>query len=183
MPAAPPVLVEERGRPTVFLWLGGLAGLGGAVLLYWFNPVESSFYPRCFFKMATGFDCPGCGGLRATHQLLHGHWQTALGLNPLFVLALPLAACLMIRAGWEKKTGRRGPRLFRITTVVWIAAALVIGFGVLRNAPWRSWLGTTGQKKSAAYYAAPFSKRQGANPEPLNQVRPPIHPSNRTLTS
>lgn len=138
MRAAPPVLVEERGRATVFLWLGLMAGLAAAVVLYCFNPVESPFYPRCFFKMATGFDCPGCGGLRATHQLLHGHWHTAFVLNPLLVLALPLATFFALRAVWEKKTGRRRPRLFQISTVVWICAVIVIGFGVLRNVPWRN---------------------------------------------
>lgn len=148
MPAAPPVMVEERGRITVFLWLGGLAGLAAGIVLYFFNPVESHFYPRCFFKMATGWDCPGCGGLRATHQFLHGHWQTAFALNPLLILTLPLAAFFGIRAGWEKKTGRRGPRLFRITTVIWICAALVIGFGVLRNVPWRKGGDHPGKKQA-----------------------------------
>ena len=144
MRAAPPVLIEERGRTTVFWWLGLVVALVGAGVLYFFNPVESHFYPRCFFKMATGLDCPGCGGLRATHQLLHGHWHTAFVLNPLLVLTLPLAAFFAIRAGWEKRTGRRWPRLFQITTVVWMGAVLVIGFGVLRNVPWRSWLGMSG---------------------------------------
>jgi hypothetical protein len=130
----------ERGRATtVVVWCGVAVVTAGAALLYWFNPAEHAFYPRCFLKMFTGLDCPGCGGLRATHQLLHGHVREAFVLNPLFVIALPFALLFAARALWEKITRRKGARLMRPSTGVWLAAVVVIAFGVLRNLPWRAW--------------------------------------------
>ncbi|NIM07518.1 MAG: DUF2752 domain-containing protein, partial [Armatimonadetes bacterium] len=66
------------------------AGLAVAmVFLYKFNPAGTSFYPPCPFNMLSGLYCPGCGSLRALHQLSHGHLLAALYLNPLMVIALP----------------------------------------------------------------------------------------------
>jgi len=139
MQVAPPLILEERGRGTTFVLLGIVAALAGVALLYLYNPVEAGFYPRCFFKIATGLDCPGCGGLRATHQLLHGHLRAAFQLNPLYVAALPVGMLFLIRAGAERWSGRKWPRLFRSTTLVWMGAGAVLVFGVLRNLPWRGW--------------------------------------------
>ena len=136
-----PPVIASRGR-NVFIWLGLAAAGLGALLLYLFNPAENEFYPRCFFKMATGLDCPGCGGLRATHQLLHGHVREAFALNPLFLFAIPVAAFLGGRVAWEKISGRRWPRLVPHTTALWIAGGVLVAFGVLRNLPWRAWFGT-----------------------------------------
>ena len=138
VPPAPPV---QPGRGKVFLGAGLAAAVLGAVVLYFFNPALHAFYPRCTFKMATGLDCPGCGGLRATHQLLHGHLRAAFAFNPLFIAALPCAAFFAGRAALEQWTGRKGLRLVPMTTAVWVCAGLVVVFGVLRNLPWRAWLG------------------------------------------
>jgi len=135
----PPPIVE-RSRGTLFVWLGGAVLLAGALALFFFNPAEHAFYPRCVMKLTTGLDCPGCGGLRATHQLLHGNVRQAFLLNPLFVIALPIAAAFFLRAPFEKLSGKRLPRLLRPATAVWICAAAVIAFGLLRNLPWRAWL-------------------------------------------
>jgi hypothetical protein len=35
--------------------------------------------------------CPGCGSLRAAHQLLHGNLKEAWALNKPILIALPLA--------------------------------------------------------------------------------------------
>src|ERR1051325_7338941 len=67
------------------------AGFGVLALLFFFPPGEYRFYPRCLLYQMTGFQCAGCGGLRATHPLLHGLIAAALHLNPLFVILLPLA--------------------------------------------------------------------------------------------
>src|SRR5580693_9291812 len=44
----------------------------GAVLLELFDPATSGIFPPCPFRYLTGWYCPGCGSLRAIHQLLHG---------------------------------------------------------------------------------------------------------------
>ena len=136
MDAVPPPITVERGSGKLFVWFGIAAAVAMAAVLFLFNPAEHSIYPRCFLKMTTGLNCPGCGGLRATHQLLHGHVREAFFLNPLFVTALPLAAFLAMRAGWEKITGQKFRRLMRPSTAVWIGAVVVVLFGVLRNLPW-----------------------------------------------
>lgn len=63
-----------------------------AVVLYLFDPATAGFYPPCLFRSLFGFQCPGCGSLRAAHQLLHGDVAAAWALNRTVVVALPLAA-------------------------------------------------------------------------------------------
>ena len=56
-----------------------------AGVLFCFDPNRYPFYPLCFFHRATGLLCPGCGSLRALHQLLHGNLATAFHFNALLV--------------------------------------------------------------------------------------------------
>lgn len=51
----------------------------------------------CNIKTLTGLECPGCGGQRALHFLLHGHILTAMRYNLFFVLAMPFLAVFYIR--------------------------------------------------------------------------------------
>lgn len=132
----------EKGRGGVFIVLGLAAALAVAAALFLFDPAQHGFYPRCFFKMSTGLDCPGCGGLRATHQLLHGKIGAAFALNPLFIAAIPFSVYLGARTLVERLTGARWPRLFSTMTAVWIVVAAVFLFGLVRNLPWRAWLGS-----------------------------------------
>ena len=107
-----------------------LAVVGGfllvtAALFYVFDPVITPFLPRCPLHALTGLNCPGCGSMRALHQLAHGHLSAAFALNPLAMLALPfLAYCT-----WRGETPRLKPG--------WIRAllAVVVLFGILRNIP------------------------------------------------
>jgi len=137
----PPAITIKSGHGATFVCVGTAAVGLAAIFLYFFNPAASGFYPRCFFKMFTGLDCPGCGGLRATHQLLHGNFREAFALNPLFVLALPLIGYFAARPFVVSLTGRRLPQFFKSSVWIWIGAAVVIAFGVLRNLPWRAWFG------------------------------------------
>jgi hypothetical protein len=69
------------------------------------------------------------------HALLHGRLLAALGLNGLFVLALPLMVAAWLarvrRAGWREalRIDNIPPRMF------WVAGAVIVAFGVLRNVP------------------------------------------------
>lgn len=51
----------------------------------------------CNIKTLTGLECPGCGGQRALHFLLHGHILIAMRYNLFFVLAMPFLAVFYIR--------------------------------------------------------------------------------------
>ena len=109
------------------------------VILFRFNPSAHSFYPRCVLKMTTGLECPGCGGLRAMHQLLHGQVAAAFQLNPLLFLMLPLAAFYGLRQLIYFATGHLLAQPFKNPRWLGVFALIVVAFGVLRNFPWRSW--------------------------------------------
>lgn len=107
----------------------------GAAVLYRWNPATAGFYPICPFFALTGWYCPGCGSLRASHQLLHGNLGAAFDLNPLLVMALPFVA-------WEiaaRLMGRPGLRTLSSASMsaVWVRAMAVIlvAYGFLRNIP------------------------------------------------
>lgn len=119
-----------------------LAALVGAALLYRFDPAQYGFYPRCQFHAMTGLQCPGCGGLRAVHALLHGHVAEAWRLNALFVAALP---ALLAVVGWRWLCRRcdSSARWKLPLAWVWIFVAVVIGFGVVRNLPGASFAWAT----------------------------------------
>ncbi|GDY19059.1 membrane protein [Verrucomicrobiota bacterium] len=105
------------------------------VVLFAFDPAQYSFYPRCTIKLLTGLDCPGCGGLRATHQLLHGQVLAAFRLNPLFVTLAPLAAAWLVWAAVQSFRRRTVPEFPLTPRRVWLLVAVTLGFSVLRNLP------------------------------------------------
>ena len=128
----PPIISSYQNRPTLrrwLLWIVVAAALVVAGVLFAFNPEQSSFYPTCVFKSATGLSCPACGCLRASHQLLHGHIAAAFHLNALFVVALPIAALL----GLQKLL--RKPLIENTAYFGWTLLVLFVLFGVLRNLP------------------------------------------------
>lgn len=79
------------GTPAALL-LFSFAG----ILLFFFDPETAGFYPPCLFKTVLGAQCPGCGSLRAAHQLLHGNFAAAWALNPTLMIVGPLAAALTL---------------------------------------------------------------------------------------
>jgi hypothetical protein len=113
--------------------LFGLSALG--VVLFFFAPDQYSFYPRCLFHSLTGWQCPGCGGLRATNRLLHGDLAGAFRFNPLLVSLLPVLLVLAVGAGLKNLTGRDWLRRFRHPLWLWFFLALVALFSIGRNLP------------------------------------------------
>src|SRR5437762_10943363 len=106
----------------------------GCVVLFVFDPAQHAFYPGCALYKITGSYCPGCGGLRATHQLLHGRIFAAFHFNPLFVAALPIllwAFASGIRRRFERKPFSPPIK----PNWLWSGGALLILFGILRNLP------------------------------------------------
>ena len=104
-------------------------------VLFFFPPGQYGFYPRCLLHSMTGLHCPGCGSLRAIHELTHGHFPEALRLNALLVAALPaLTVALILRA---RRTGLRGLFEFELpqSKWVWWGLGVLAVFGVLRNLP------------------------------------------------
>jgi len=101
-------------------------------MLFFYDPAKHSLYPQCTLKKLTGLDCPGCGGLRATHQLLHGNIRAAFALNPLLFLVAPVIAWwLAAEAARHRGRNWRGP--FDRTAGVLVFVGAVLVFGLLRN--------------------------------------------------
>ena len=86
------VLSRSRLSPRVGYVALIALGIAGVAVLYTFDPRNPGTYPICPFLGLTGYHCPGCGTLRALHQLLHGNIIAALGYNPFTVLSLPFIA-------------------------------------------------------------------------------------------
>jgi hypothetical protein len=128
-----------RPRPRSAVWSAvviGLALLGGGVL-FAVNPAKYEWYPVCWLHVTTGLQCPGCGGLRATHELLHGHLAAAWALNPLAVLLTPLYAWFGLDAGLALLRGRGLPKSPPRPAMIWLGVAGLLVFGIVRNLPWR----------------------------------------------
>ena len=97
-PLVPPkneTTVSKRLKLVVLAAI--LPVLAVATVLFTHDPQHSTFYPICIFKKLTGWSCPACGCLRATHQLLHGNLANAFHLNPLYIVLLPILAWFAIR--------------------------------------------------------------------------------------
>jgi hypothetical protein len=86
----------------------------------------SSVYPLCPFKMLTGWNCPFCGGLRMTHDLLHGDLAASINDNVFLLVGIPLLI------GWLVLRRRLGRRPLPVAAVVTIVVA-AIAWTVLRN--------------------------------------------------
>jgi len=125
------VTIKSLQRIAWIAVLGSLL-LGISLVLYLFDPTYHSFYPRCLFHQMTGLFCPGCGSLRAFHQLLHGRLVSALHFNALLVVSLPVGLFMAARQGRARLSGRPPTDLFQ-PYMLWIGLTAILLFGLLRN--------------------------------------------------
>jgi hypothetical protein len=110
-------------------------GAGGLSIIYLLDPSSSDLYPPCPFLALTGFYCPGCGTLRALHQLTLGHPVAALDLNPLMVLLLPFVAYFLASHAMLAVTGRPLRRFFVRPALIWTLLGIILVYWLLRNVP------------------------------------------------
>lgn len=86
-----------------------------------------------------GISCPGCGSLRAVHDLTNGDIAAAASSNLLLLVAVPFVVVAL--GGWtlDAWTGRQ--RVFTLPPWPWVVVggAAVVVFTVARNLP-GSWL-------------------------------------------
>lgn len=140
---------ESRTVADVSRWsrmrapvIAGATGVLACGYVFVMDPSEPGHFPPCPFLTLTGLDCPFCGSLRATHELMHGNVGTAMDYNLVTVLfILPVSLALLI--AWTVQRWRAQP--FRVETPRWaiVSAALaLIAFTVIRNLPGMPW-GTT----------------------------------------
>lgn len=120
------------------LLVGGLA-LAATVYIATVDPNRPGHYLLCPLLTLTGLYCPGCGGLRAVHDLAHLDLAGAWDMNPLLVLAAPIAALAWGRwlaRSWGPGGWRATPASSRRSS--WLASVVlvvVLAYTVLRNVP------------------------------------------------
>ncbi|MBD3785171.1 MAG: DUF2752 domain-containing protein [Micrococcales bacterium] len=116
------------------------AGVAAATGYVWtVDPNQPGHYPVCPTYAIAGIYCPGCGMLRATHDLAHLDVAGAMARNPLALpmyLGLVVLFVLWVRVSWRGETLRWDPPR-------WMPAALAVSFVALtvaRNVPGWTWL-------------------------------------------
>lgn len=87
-----------------------------------------ALFPACPFKLLTGWNCPFCGGLRMTYDLLHGDLAAAAVDNIVVLIGLPVLALWWL---WRR---RRGERPFTPPVVAVIVVTALV-WTVVRNLP------------------------------------------------
>lgn len=133
----PDLQLEPQHRRALLIG-GALAGTAALVLA---APglLGVSVLPPCPFLSLTGFDCPLCGGTRATRALLTGDVGTAVDYNilvPLMALTAVLAGVWWLVARWSDRISFDGAVALSRSRAVWITVGVaVVLFWVLRNLP------------------------------------------------
>jgi len=113
------------------MWACALAILVGTMVLFVFDPARHGFYPQCYFRKLTGWACPGCGGLRAAHELLHCRVGESFRLNPIVPLVGPF---FLVWVGWMIWGWVRHRQLPEVRPAWWwILLVVLVVFGVGRN--------------------------------------------------
>ncbi|MFJ3901961.1 DUF2752 domain-containing protein [Streptomyces sp. NPDC090025] len=141
-PAAPgpwgPPPPPPAARPPVRRLLAPLGTLAGVAAAFAYvgtvDPNEPGHYPVCPLLRFTGIYCPGCGGLRSAHAVVHGDLGAALGANALAVVGYGVFAVVMVL--WLIRAARGRSMRLAIAPVWWwgIGAVLVL-FTLVRNLP------------------------------------------------
>lgn len=107
-------------------------------MLAWRDPRTYGMGPMCPSLRFAGVHCPGCGSMRATHDLLHGQFASAFRNNPaLLLLGVPVAAWLAVSMTVIAVRGRR----LRLHTPAWLGyliAIVLLAWGGARNLPGRA---------------------------------------------
>lgn len=134
----------ERFREAITRYLLPILVPVLAVFFYFYDPAKQQrFFLTCVFHQCTGLHCPGCGGQRAVHQLLHGNLNQAADYNLMLVLAVPLllanAVVHLLNLFLNQKIIIR---LWHSPLFARIVLIFVVAFFVLRNLPFHSfqWL-------------------------------------------
>ncbi|MFD7698636.1 DUF2752 domain-containing protein [Streptomyces caelestis] len=135
-PGTPPGRAARLAVPAGLLAaVAGAFAYVGAV-----DPNEPGHYPACPLLRLTGLYCPGCGGLRSAHAVVHGDLPAALQANAPAVLGY--AVCAVLWTVWVVRAARGGPppRIDPPPVLLWSLGALLLAFTVVRNLPSGGWL-------------------------------------------
>lgn len=106
-------------------------------LYFFYNEANSGWSMQCTFYQFTGLHCPGCGGQRALHHLLHGEFLKAFRSNILFVIFTPFFVYLYVVLvevyGLNKQ--KHLDNFWFSGNFGWIVLLITLSFFILRNIP------------------------------------------------
>jgi hypothetical protein len=128
-------MFERYKRPITAGML--LLFAAATILLRTLDPATSRMFPPCPFLYLTGLYCPGCGSLRAMHQLLHGNFHAAWAMNPLSVILFPFLAYGLLCEAIFYLSGQRLPQVTLTGASIRAVCAVILLFAVARNIPFR----------------------------------------------
>jgi hypothetical protein len=122
-------------------WLAPLAILAcfGSAAAYVLvrEPVDgATAVPTCVAKIATGFDCPGCGGTRAFFFLLQGNLPAAARHHLVFVFAVPFLVYAYVAWAGNRIFRWRLPQLRPGPAAIGAFITALGVFTLARNLPW-----------------------------------------------
>lgn len=115
-------------------WLVVAAFVAVAVLFVIYGMFDPCLplFPKCPFKLLTGFDCPGCGSQRAIHALLNGHIAEAWRYNAMLLVMIPVITLLFVAQLMRNKH----PKLYNTLNsrmAIMATLVVVVGWWIFRN--------------------------------------------------
>jgi len=113
-----------------------LLGLVVALLYFYINPSNVSYFPKCPLYATTGFYCPGCGSQRATHELLHLHALGVLRQNSLYILGLLILIYHLMVSLLNTVFHKNLYNYIYHPKTPWILLIIILVFWVFRNLPY-----------------------------------------------
>lgn len=108
------------------------AAVAAVAYLYYVLDPSAPWAPKCFFKAATGYNCPGCGFQRALHAALHGNIAQAWHFNPFVFFAVPAAIFFMAVESGRKSWPVFHARCVHPAVITFILVS-IIAWWILRN--------------------------------------------------
>jgi len=124
-----------RARKVIVFGLIAAALIVLTIIYGKLNPENFYLFPKCPFKLLTGFECPGCGSQRAIHYLLNLKINSAIRANVLLIFSIPYLL-LLIALELLKFKNRFFMRLHRVfygTKAIWTVFAVVMLWWIVRN--------------------------------------------------
>ena len=112
--------------PKYYLYFIIVAICTTMIALYFLNPIDFVWMPKCPVKLLLGIDCPGCGVQRAVHALLHGHYKEAIGYNLFLVVAFPYLFIILLSE--VLREGKLRQRLRSFVECKWIVNGYIATF-------------------------------------------------------
>lgn len=127
--------------------LVALAASLGTLALHYRDPNRSGSWGYCPSALL-GFSCPGCGALRAVHDISNFDFASAASNNILLLILAPFAVAFM--AWWLASSWKNSRDSFpRLPKEFWFGLlAVAILFALARNMPFGEYLQPDGDSKT-----------------------------------